>query len=189
MPPARATRASATAANHSRRHLASPEPLDSFPMELWSFPKLELRYCLTGAAGSPSPDFGHPPPRVDRATRWTIFQFLKPTTSLASREAPQLTRLSYPAVVRPGSSPPTSFPTRTRSDQLRPSPPTTRTSTWPPWPPLRRRPLRWSYIAAGKPRRPFLHRRYCSNRGRAAVRFRVTLGGFLHCQRLGGIVT
>jgi hypothetical protein len=66
--PAQATRASATAASHSRRHLASPEPLNSFPVKSWSFFKRESRPCLTEAAGSPSPNFGRPPPHVDRAT-------------------------------------------------------------------------------------------------------------------------
>jgi hypothetical protein len=109
-PPARATRAPATVASHSCRHLAILEPLDSFPVEPWSFSKQEPRPCLTGAAGSPSPDFGHLPPHVDRATRYTIVQLLAPTTSLTSRESLQLTGLSYSAVVRLGSSPPTSFP-------------------------------------------------------------------------------
>jgi hypothetical protein len=48
---------------------ASPQPLDHFPVKLWSFSKLEPRHCLTVEADSPSPDFGRPPPRVGRAIR------------------------------------------------------------------------------------------------------------------------
>jgi hypothetical protein len=113
-PPARATRTPAIAASHSQRPLASPEPLDSFPVEPWRFSKQGSRHYLIEAVGSPSPDFCRPPPLVDRATRWTILRFLAPTTSLTSREAPQLTRSCYVAVVRPESSPPTNSPARTR---------------------------------------------------------------------------
>jgi hypothetical protein len=49
-----------------------PQPLDRFPVKPWSFSKLEPRYCLTREADSPSPNFGRPPPRVDRAIRWSI---------------------------------------------------------------------------------------------------------------------
>jgi hypothetical protein len=48
---------------------ASPQPLDRFPVKPWSFSKLEPRHCLTREADSPSPDFGHPPPRVNRANQ------------------------------------------------------------------------------------------------------------------------
>jgi hypothetical protein len=96
--------------SHFQRPLASLEPLDSVPMEPWSFSKQGSRPCLTGTARSPSPDFGRPPPHVDRVSRWTILQFLVPTTSLPSRKASRLTGLSYLAVSRPDSSPPTSFP-------------------------------------------------------------------------------
>jgi hypothetical protein len=71
-PPARATRAPATAASHFQRPLASPEPLDSFPEEPWSFSKQGSRPYPTGTVRSPSPDIGRPPPHVDQAIRWTI---------------------------------------------------------------------------------------------------------------------
>jgi hypothetical protein len=48
---------------------ALPQPLDRFPVKPWSFSKLEPRPCLTGEADSPSPDFGHPPPHVNRANQ------------------------------------------------------------------------------------------------------------------------
>jgi hypothetical protein len=66
-PPARASRASPTAANHCQRPSASTEPLDSFPEEPLSFSKQVWKPCLTGTARSPSPDFVRPPPRVGRA--------------------------------------------------------------------------------------------------------------------------
>jgi hypothetical protein len=48
---------------------ASPQPLDRFPVKPWSFSKLEPRHCLIREADSPSPDFGHPPPCVNRANQ------------------------------------------------------------------------------------------------------------------------
>jgi hypothetical protein len=66
-PPAIATRVPVTVASHFQRPLASTKPLDSFPKTLLSFSKLEPRHCLTGGAESPSPDFGHLPPCVNRA--------------------------------------------------------------------------------------------------------------------------
>jgi hypothetical protein len=84
------------------------KPLDSFPKTLWSFSKLEPRHCLTGGAELPSPDFGHPPPRVNRDIWWAIFQFLAPMSSLASSEALWPVQLNYTALDRPESSPPMS---------------------------------------------------------------------------------
>jgi hypothetical protein len=49
--------------------LASPQPLDRFPVKPGSFSKPEPRHCLTGEANSPSPEFGHPPPHVNRANQ------------------------------------------------------------------------------------------------------------------------
>jgi hypothetical protein len=93
---------------------ASPQPLDRFPVKPWSFSKLEPRHCLIGEAVSPSPDFGLPSPRVDRANQWVFFQFLAPTSYLASREALWPVQLIYRAVSRPDSSPPTSISARAR---------------------------------------------------------------------------
>jgi hypothetical protein len=148
------------------------------------------RPCLTRAVGSPSPDFGRPTPRVDRATRYTIVQLLAPTTSLTSREAPRLTGLSYPAVVRPGSSPPPSFPACARGS----------TNSGHP----RRRPAHphdrrnLPYVVdhfTGAISPPVSPAALFSVAGTVPIGegpwviFRVTPGGFLHCQRLDGIVT
>jgi hypothetical protein len=108
--PTQATQTPAITASHSQRHLASLEPLNSFLVEPWSFSKQESRPSLTGTVTSPSLDFGRPPPRVDRATRWTILRFLAPTTSLTSCKTPRLIGVCYVTVVMPESSPPTSFP-------------------------------------------------------------------------------
>jgi hypothetical protein len=104
-PPARATRALVTMASHFQRPSASMEPLDSFPESLWSFSKLEPRHCLTGEAELPSPDFGHPPPRVNRAIWWAILQFLAPISSLTSGEAHWPVQLNYTTLVGPESTP------------------------------------------------------------------------------------
>jgi hypothetical protein len=113
-PPARATRAPATVASHFQRPSASTEPLDSFPDEPWSFSKQESRPCLTGTTRSSSPDFGRPQPRVDRAIRWTILQFLAHMSSLTSSEAHWPLQLNFTALVRLEPSPPKSSPARAR---------------------------------------------------------------------------
>jgi hypothetical protein len=52
----------------------------------------------------------HPPPCVNRAIWWAIFQFLVPMSSLTSGEAHWPLQLNFTALVRPESSPPTSLP-------------------------------------------------------------------------------
>jgi hypothetical protein len=88
----------------------NPGVTDSFPKTLWSFSKLEPRHCLTGEAELPSSDFGHPPPRVNQAIWWAIFQFIAPMSSLTSGEALWPVQLNYTALDRPESSSPTSSP-------------------------------------------------------------------------------
>jgi hypothetical protein len=68
--------------------LASPKPLNRSPVKPWSFSKLAPRHCLTGEAIPPSPDFGLPPPRVDRTNQWVSDQFLALIASLASPGPP-----------------------------------------------------------------------------------------------------
>jgi hypothetical protein len=87
LPPAIATRASATMASplqslpsHARRSV-------SFTNSLWSFPSSRTRQNFTGEPRSSSPDFGRPPARVDRAIRWVVLQFLAHTPSLIPGEA------------------------------------------------------------------------------------------------------
>jgi hypothetical protein len=43
------------------------KPSVSFAISPWSFPSPRTRPNFTGSPRSPSPDFGRPPPRVDRA--------------------------------------------------------------------------------------------------------------------------
>jgi hypothetical protein len=50
---------------------------------------------------------------------------------------------------------------RTWTERFRPSPPSSRTSLWPPEPPRANPAPRRTPLAAGKPRRPFLSRGYC----------------------------
>jgi hypothetical protein len=111
-------------------------------------------------------------------------------TSLTSREAPRLTVLSYLAVVRPGSSPLTSFPACARG-------PTN--SGRPRERPTHQRERRdLPYVVdhcAGAISPSVSPAALFSTAGTVPIgegpraRFRVTLGGFLHCQRLHGIVT
>jgi hypothetical protein len=73
-------------------------------------PERGIELCLTGDAGSRSPDFTRPPANVDRAPRWVILRFLARIDSLAPREAPHALVLTYIAVDRLEHSPPTSSP-------------------------------------------------------------------------------
>jgi hypothetical protein len=65
-----------------------------------------MELCLTGDAGSRSPDFTRPPANVDRAPRWVILRFLAWVDSLA----PRALGLTYITVDRPEHTPPTSSP-------------------------------------------------------------------------------
>jgi hypothetical protein len=168
---------------------ASPQPLDRFPVKPWSFSKLEPRHCLTGEADSPSPDFGHPSPRVGREIRWAILQFFAPLSFLTSGEALWLVHLDNRAVSRPDSSPPTSIsacargPADSDHPQRRPS--------------HRRDPRDLPYIlnhltgalsSPVSPSAPFFLRGHYSIREGPRVRFCKTLGGFLQSRRLKWIV-
>jgi hypothetical protein len=109
-PPAITARASATAASSLQPRPSRACHSVSFTNGPWGFPSSQTRQNLTGDPGSPSPDFGRPWPRVDRAIRWAILKFLAHTSSLISGEAPWPIKLMYRAVVRPDSSSPTSSP-------------------------------------------------------------------------------
>jgi hypothetical protein len=65
---------------------------------------------FTGRPRSPSPDFGRPPARVDRAIRWAVLQFLVHSPSLIPGEALWPIWLVNCALDRLDSSPPTSSP-------------------------------------------------------------------------------
>jgi hypothetical protein len=69
-----------------------------------------IELCLTGDAGSRSPDFTRPPANVDRAPRWVILRFLARVNSLAPRKAPCALGLTCIAADRPEHTPPTSLP-------------------------------------------------------------------------------
>jgi hypothetical protein len=73
-------------------------------------PERGIELCLTGDAGSRSPDFTRPPVNIDRAPRWVILRFLARVDSLAPREAPRALGLTYIAVDKPEHTPPTSSP-------------------------------------------------------------------------------
>jgi hypothetical protein len=74
------------------------------------------------------------------------------------------------------------------TERFRPSPPASRTSLWPQEPPRANPTPRRTSLVAGKPRHPFLLCGYCLHlRGTAGERKRKS-GGFLNCQRTGGIV-
>jgi hypothetical protein len=55
---------------------------------------------------------------------------------------------------------------RTGTERFQPSPPASRTSLWPPEPPRANPTPRRTYLAAGKPRHPFLSCGHCLNLGR-----------------------
>jgi hypothetical protein len=86
--PAITAQASATAASSLQPRRSCACPLVSFASGPWSFPSSRTRQNLTRDPRSPSPDFGRPRPRVDRAIRWAILKFLALTSSLISGEAP-----------------------------------------------------------------------------------------------------
>jgi hypothetical protein len=96
-PPAITAQASATAAS-----LLQPRPSCvglsvSFASGPWSFPSSRTQQNFTGDPRSPLPDLGRPRPRVDRAIRWAILQFLACTSSLTSVKLPDpLIDLSCP---------------------------------------------------------------------------------------------
>jgi hypothetical protein len=169
--------------------LASPQPLDRFPVKPWRSSKLESRHCLTGEADSPSPDFGRLPPRVGREIRWAILQFLAPLSFLTSSEALWPVHLDNRAVSRPDSSPPTSISACARGPA---------DSDHPWWrPALRRDPRGLPYILDHltgvvsppvSPSAPFFLHGHCSLREGPRVRFCKTLGGFLQSRRLKWIV-
>jgi hypothetical protein len=73
-------------------------------------PERGIELCLTGDAGSRSPEFTRPLMNVDRAPRWVILRFLARVDSLEPREAPRALGLTCIAVDRPEHTPSTSSP-------------------------------------------------------------------------------
>jgi hypothetical protein len=114
LPPAIATRASATMARPLRSLPSRASRSVSFANSLWSFPRSRTRQNFTGKPRSSSPDFGRPPARVDRAIRWVVLQFLAHTPSLIPSEALWPIWLINCALDRLDSSPATSSPARAR---------------------------------------------------------------------------
>jgi hypothetical protein len=110
LPPAIATRASATVASPLRSLPSRASRSVSFANSLWSFPSSWTRQNFTGEPRSSSPDFGRPPTRVDRAIRWVVLQFLAHTPSLIPGEALWPIWLINCALDRSDSSPTTSSP-------------------------------------------------------------------------------
>jgi hypothetical protein len=112
-----------------------------------------IEACFAGEASPRSPEFTTPPEYVDRVTRSTIFRFLVHTVTTLPRKAHRALGLNQIAVVWPVYSPPTRTPACARgpSDSGHP----------------RANPaLRRTYLAAGKPRHPFLSRGYCLHWGK-----------------------
>jgi hypothetical protein len=79
LPPAIATRASATVASPLRSLPSRASRSVSFANSSWSFPSSRTRQNFTRESRSSSPDFSRPPARVDRAIRWVVLQFLTHT--------------------------------------------------------------------------------------------------------------
>jgi hypothetical protein len=73
-------------------------------------PRARIKLCLTGDAGSRSPDFTRPLVHVDRAPQWVILRFRARVDSLALHEAPHALGLTCIAMDRPEHTPPTSSP-------------------------------------------------------------------------------
>jgi hypothetical protein len=114
LPPAIATRASATVASPLRSFPSHASRSVSFANSSWSSPSSRTRQNFTGEPRSSSPDFGCLPARVDRAIRWVVLQFLTHTPSLIPGKALWPIWLINYALVRLDSSLPTSSPTCAR---------------------------------------------------------------------------
>jgi hypothetical protein len=108
LPPAIATRASATVASPPWSLPSRASHSVSFAKRLWSFPSSRTRQNFTGKPRSSSPDFGRLSARVDRAIRWVVLQFLAHTPSLIPGEALWPIWLINCALDRADSSSPTS---------------------------------------------------------------------------------
>jgi hypothetical protein len=152
-------------------------------------PEQGIELCLAGEASPQSPDFTRPPVNVDRAPRLVIFQFLARVDSLTPCEAPHALGLTGIAVVRLEHSPPTSSPACAhgpadsdhhshravprcdRQNLPEPTPPL----AGPLSPPVSRAALFPSAVTI------FI-------RGGTSGEKKKRPGGFVHCQRLKGIV-
>jgi hypothetical protein len=184
-----AARAPATAASSPQPSLAHTSSLVSFAGDPSSFPNPQTERNLTGSTRSPSSDFFRSPESVDRVRHCIISKFLAHTASTSLGKAPCTNQLNYSTVVRPRHSPPMSSPAcawgPTDSDHLRRRPAHRRDRrNFPDLPGhltrARSPPVSLAALFSAAFTLPI--------RLGARVRFRLTLGGFLHCQRLGWIV-
>jgi hypothetical protein len=152
-------------------------------------PELEPRTLATGIAQLCSPEFGAPPAHVDRVSLCAIFQFTARMVSTSPCGAPRAIGLTGIVVVRPEHSPPTSSPACARGpadsghhrrrvvprcdrqNLPEPNPPL----AGPLSPPVSRAALFPSVVTV------FI-------RGGTSGEKKKRPGGFVHCQRLKGIV-
>ena len=152
-------------------------------------PELEPRTPATGKAQSRSPEFGTPPAHVDRVSLCAIFQFTARMVSTSPRGAPRAIGLTGIAVVRPEHSPPTSSPACAREPvdsghhRRRAVPRCDRKNLPEPTSPLAR-PLSPPVSRAAL----FPSTVTVSIRGGTSGEKKKRPGGFVHCQRLKGIV-
>jgi hypothetical protein len=178
-PPAITARASAIATSSLQPRPSRASHSVSFASGPWSFPSPRTRQNLTGDPRSPSPDFGRPQSRVDRAIRWAILKFLAHISFLISGEAPWPVQLNYTALVRPDSSPPMSSPACARGPtysghhRWRSVPRRDRQR-----PPDLARPLTGATSSPVSPSALFLRRSHCSIRGRTVGSISQNPNGF-----------
>jgi hypothetical protein len=130
-------------------------------------PERGIETCFAGEASPRSPELTTPPEYVDRVIRSTTFRFLVHTVTTLPREAHRALGLNQIAVVWPVHSLPTRTPACARGpddsghSRRRAAPRCDRQSLNRASPALRR-----TYLAAGKPRHPFLSRGYCLHWGK-----------------------
>jgi hypothetical protein len=152
-------------------------------------PEQGIGLCLAGEASPRSLDFARPPMNVDRAPRWVVLQFLAWVDSSTPHEASRALGLTYVAVVRPEHSPPTSSPACARGPvdsghpRHRAVPRCDRQNLLKPTPPLAG-PLSPLVSRAAL----FLSAVTVYMRGGTSGEKKKRRGGFVRCQRLGGIV-
>jgi hypothetical protein len=186
-----AQRASGRPSTHHRRpaNRAISSPVQPSRETLCASVKLlerGIELCLARDTRSRSPDFTRPPANVDQPPRWAFLQFLARVDSLAPREASCALGLNCITVDRPEHLPPTSSPACAHGPAD--SGPSSCTSSWPQGPPEANPALHRTSHVAGKPRRPFYFRGYCSKGGGTSGKKEKKSGGFSNSQWLRWIV-
>jgi hypothetical protein len=159
----------ATVASHSCRTPTSPETLDNFPERLWCLSKLEPRPCP--ARNSEIDLTGLRPPTAARGLDFKVSHSQIPCThDLTDLPWSSLTHWIkvYRRVQAELLAADELARLRTRLQKLRLTRATSRPSTWPSWPPRRRRPPHWNFTIAGKPRRDDFPFNYCFDELRTA---------------------